>query len=88
MMISVISIVVFVHVLLVRSEFETEAYAKKFNSKIDWFIDCLIDWLTDWLLLNAQRAVFQLYSGWEQVLYKWGKCERILTVTSKVRSVG
>ena len=35
MMISVIFIVVFVQVLLVRSEFETEAYAKKFNSKID-----------------------------------------------------
>ena len=40
MMISVIFIVVFVQVLLVRSEFETEAYAKKFN-KVNYCIrDC------------------------------------------------
>ena len=26
-----------------------------------------IDWLIDWLLLNVQREVFKIYSGWEQV---------------------
>jgi len=43
-------------------------------------------WLIDWLLLNVQRSVSQLYSGWEQVKqyikvkYKWGKDGQIVVM--------
>jgi hypothetical protein len=34
---------------------------------------CPIFMMIDWLLLNIQRAVFQLYSGQKQVQFSWSK---------------
>jgi hypothetical protein len=32
----------------------------------------LIDWLIDWLVFNVQRAIFQLYSGLEEISSTFG----------------
>jgi len=30
-----------------------------------------LEWVREWLLFNTNSAIFQLYHGWEQVIFQW-----------------